>query len=113
MPELNITQEDRVLHIEINRPQVLNAISPDLLDGLIDLCNSIKMNENITVVVLRGAKDNFSSGADLPSFQKKLKEDPHRVADLGRVAAEELSLLPQITIAAIQGHCIGGAAVLA
>ena len=113
MPELNITQEDGVLYIEINRPQVLNAISPDLLDGLIDLCNSIKMNDNIRVVVLRGAKDNFSSGADLPSFQKKLKEDPHRVADLGRVAAEELSLLPQITIAAIQGHCIGGAAVLA
>ena len=55
MPELNITQEDRILHIEINRPQVLNAISPDLLDGLIDLCNSIKMNDNIRVVVLRGA----------------------------------------------------------
>ncbi len=102
-----------VMHVEFNRPSTLNSLSPDLLHELIDLCNSINDDDDIRVIVLEGSEENFSSGADLPSFQKMLVDDPHETADLGRVAAEALSSLPQITIAAIQGHCIGGAMVLA
>ena len=102
-----------VMHVEFNRPSTLNSLSPDLLHELIDLCNFINDDDDIRVIVLEGSEENFSSGADLPSFQKMLVDDPHETADLGRVAAEALSSLPQITIAAIQGHCIGGAMVLA
>jgi enoyl-CoA hydratase/carnithine racemase len=102
-----------VMHVEFNRPSTLNSLSPDLLHELIDLCNFIKNDDDIRVVVLEGSEENFSSGADLPSFQKILVSDPREAADLGRVATETLSSLPQITIAAIQGHCIGGAMVLA
>jgi enoyl-CoA hydratase/carnithine racemase len=49
----------------------------------------------------------------LPEFHKDLVSDPQPTADLGRRAAEAIEALPQIAIAAIQGHCVGGALVLA
>ena len=56
-----------VMLVEFNRPSTLNSLSPDLLHELIDLCNFIKNDDDIRVVVLEGSEENFSSGADLPS----------------------------------------------
>ena len=65
------------------------------------------------VVVLEGAGAAFSAGADLPAFMKEMHARPYEVADLGRRAADALADLPQITVAGIRGHCVGGAVVLA
>jgi enoyl-CoA hydratase/carnithine racemase len=62
--------------------------------------------------VLDGSGKHFCAGADLPQFTKCMESDPHGTADLGRRAAEALAAIPQITIAAIKGYCIGGALVL-
>jgi len=64
-------------------------------------------------VVLDGAGEHFSAGADLPEFVRDLESDPHATADLGRRAADALAALPQVTVAAIHGYCVGGALVLA
>ena len=113
MSELNISNEEGIACITINRPKVLNALSPDLLNSLINTCNTLRLDDNLKTVILRGSGENFSSGADLPAFQTDLTRDPQTTADLGRLAAEALSSLPQITMAAIQGYCVGGAIVLA
>ena len=91
---------------------MLNALSPALLSELIDRCADLESNDSIRVVVLEGAGKHFSAGADLPSFTQGLQSDPHHTADLGRRASEAISALPQITIAAIRGYCIGGGIVL-
>jgi len=111
--DINVTVQDRVATLELNRPSVLNALSPGVLRELIDVCSDISGNESVRVIVLRGAGPNFSAGADLPAFQPELRDDADSAADLGRRAAVALATLPQITIAAVRGHCVGGGVVLA
>ena len=113
MTDLMKSVANGIAQVHFNRPDVLNALSPDMLDDLIDSCAEIGRDEAIRVVVFAGCGDHFSSGADLPEFHKKLVSDPQPTADLGRRAAEAIEALPQIAVAAIQGHCVGGALVLA
>ena len=112
MTNINLTISNGIARLELNRPKVFNALSPDLLQELIDHCAVLAADEAAKVVVLEGAGKHFCAGADLPDFTKRMQADPEGTADLGRRAAEALAALPQITIAAIKGYCIGGALVL-
>ncbi len=113
MADLLVTKRDGVATLELNRPDVLNALSPDLLQDLMQACEALAADEDIRVVVVRGAGRSFSAGADLPGFEQAFAAGNDDVADLGRQATEAVWRLPQITIAAIHGHCVGGAIVLA
>ena len=113
MPDLNINVVDGVATLELNRPGVLNALSPDLLNELVAACDEIAGQDEIRVVVLRGAGRAFSAGADLPAFGEHLEAGSTEISDLGRRAAAAIGALPQIVIAAIHGHCVGGAIVMA
>ena len=112
MTDINLSVTNGIARLELNRPDVFNALSPDLLQELIVHCDQLATDETANVVVLEGAGAHFCAGADLPQFTARMAEDPHGIADLGRRAAEAVAALPQITIAAIKGHCIGGALVL-
>ena len=102
-----------VTHIVLNRPKQLNALSPPLLELLIECCARIRESES-TIVVIRGAGTAFCAGADLPSFAQLLVgPDAQAGADLGRQAAEAIASLPQLTIGWINGVCVGGGLVLA
>ena len=114
MSGLRTTKTDRVARIVFDRPDVLNALSPDLLQDLIDACGKLGALEDTKVVVFEGAGGSFSAGADLPAFLAELGQtDPTSTADLGRRATNAIADLPQITIAGITGHCVGGGLVLA
>lgn len=113
MPELHVATENGIARIWLDRPQVLNALSPELLNKLIDVCGDLATDESTKVVILQGSGEHFSAGADLLEFSPRIAADPHPVADLGRRATVALAALPQITIAAIRGYCVGGAMVLA
>jgi len=113
MPDIKLATEDGIAHIRFDRPTVFNALSPSLLQELIELCTDIAANDTCRVVVLEGVGEHFSAGADLPKFMQDLESDPQATADLGRRATDSLAALPQITIAAVQGYCVGGALVLA
>ena len=113
MSDLSLTAADGIARLCLTRPDVYNALSPALLRELLDKCTEINGDDSIKVVVFDGAGRNFCAGADLPEFMREMQSAPEATADLGRRAAEAIATLPQITIAAIHGHCIGGAIVLA
>ena len=112
MSEIELSVTASIARLRFNRPDVFNALSPNLLEGLIDRCGDLARDESIKVVVLEGSGKHFCAGADLPQFTKRMESDPRGTADLGRRAAEALAAIPQITIATIKGYCIGGALVL-
>ena len=113
MSDIKVSITNRIARLELNRPAVFNALSPDLLQDLIDRCDDLATDDSVTVVVLEGAGEHFCAGADLPKFTQCMESNPQGTADLGRRATAALAGLPQITIAAIKGYCIGGALVLA
>lgn len=111
---LHVSKDAGVARIVLDRPNALNALSPALLRDLIDLCGSLRDDTSVRVVRIEGEGSHFSAGADLPAFLVELTgEAAQETADLGRLAADTVAELPQICIAAIRGHCIGGGVVLA
>ena len=114
MADLKCVSTDGVAHVVFDRPRVLNALSPGLLEDLIEVCADLAQSASVKVVVFQGAGNCFSAGADLPAFLDALPgPDAHAVADLGRLATNAIAELPQITVAGIRGHCVGGGLVLA
>lgn len=112
MSEIQLSIAESVARLRLNRPDVLNALSPGLLVELIERCGELSQDETVRVVLLEGAGMHFCAGADLPQFTVSMQSDPQGTADLGRRAADAIASLPQITVAAIRGYCIGGALVL-
>jgi len=112
MPNVNLSISGKIARLELDRPAVFNALSSELLEELIAHCERLASDESVRVVIFEGAGRHFCAGADLPKFTAAMREDAEKTADLGRRAADALGAVPQITLAAIRGYCIGGALVL-
>jgi enoyl-CoA hydratase/carnithine racemase len=104
--------DEPVAQLVLNRPQRLNALSAELLRELVMACRWLDDTPAVKVVVVRGEGRAFSAGFDLGDFAN-LDSSPRDTADLGRLAAEALTDVRPLTIAAIHGHCVGGGVVLA
>ena len=114
MSDLDVSTDGSVAWLVYNRPSVLNALTPALLSDLIDTCSELARNDSLKVVAFKGAGGSFSAGADLPAFLERLQGSaPRETADLGRLATNAVAALPQVTVAAVRGHCVGGGLVLA
>ena len=87
MSNIELIKNNNVVRLQLNRADVFNALSPDLLQELIGHCDELNKDESTKVVVLEGAGKHFCAGADLPQFTKNMASDPEGTADLGRRAA--------------------------
>jgi len=102
-------QIEQIGIITLNRPERLNAINADLLDGLICNLNIAAEDNEIASVILTGAGNAFCSGEDLKetaegkTFNQWLRE----VDGLQDVQREILALGKPL-IAAIGGYAVGG-----
>ena len=74
MPLETLTVEDRgaVRWIRMNRPQVYNALNPQMMEDLLNVTIESSMDEDIRVVVLTGSGKAFSSGGDVKAFGEGL-----------------------------------------
>jgi enoyl-CoA hydratase len=109
-----ILREDRdgVATLTLNRPQKLNALSKDVFAALDEHVEAlIRETRTVGVVVLRGARGNFSSGYDMPEVLEYVKAHakPHYHSEV----IDKLANLPQPVISAVEGHCSTGALELA
>ncbi len=103
-----------VATLALSRPSARNALSPALLSSMIEACTALRDDPRVHVVVVRGVGGAFSAGADLLAFAPALASDGAlEVADLGRRALDAVAELPQITVAFVDGPCVGGGLVLA
>jgi methylglutaconyl-CoA hydratase len=105
-----------VATVTMNRPDVRNALNEELIAELTDSYKSIGADKNVRVIVLRGAGQSFSSGADLAWMQKMAGySEAENLADAKR-AQEMFAAMaecPKATIVRVHGAAIGGGAGLA
>lgn len=108
MSEL-VTRSDRdgVATLSLNRPEVLNALSPSLFVELRAHVDAIAADtDGVGCVVLRGEGRSFSSGNDLTAIQNgEQAPSAHFQAE----TIDALESLPQPVIASVRGHCYTGA----
>lgn len=109
---LLVEVDGRIGRVTLNRPDKLNALSRQLMSEIVELGAWLKLREDIRVVILSGAGRSFSAGFDLNDFSSaSAGESPRIAADLGRLATNALTDVPQLTIATVHGHCVGGGVV--
>ncbi|WP_370695935.1 enoyl-CoA hydratase/isomerase family protein [Acidithiobacillus ferrivorans] len=73
-----LLREDRgaVAILTLNRPDKLNALSNELIAGIMNALNSIELDSSVRVVVITGAGRAFSAGADIAAFHKHMQAGP-------------------------------------
>src|SRR6056297_2004336 len=114
-PHLKLRVDAAVARLTLDRPEVLNALSLELLRSLASACRWIGEQDEVRVVVLSGADGTFSAGADLSTLDHLLEDGPaaRAAAAAGDEAASALETLDAVTVAQIEGRCVGGGVVLA
>jgi len=99
--------------IWLDRPEKLNAISVEMLDGLLDAVESIGRSDGIGAAVLAGRGRAFSTGGDIAQMHGM---DERQFADTisryMRVSAAFRSC-PKPIIAAVHGYALAGGFELA
>ena len=62
-----------VAYVWLNRPDKLNGVELDMLQGLLDAAAEIRRNRDLRVVVLQGKGDSFCAGLDFAAAGKSSK----------------------------------------
>jgi enoyl-CoA hydratase/carnithine racemase len=112
MTVVDVAREGEVAVLHLNRPEKLNAISSEVERALHAALGSDVVRTSGAVIVT-GEGRAFSAGADIAEFEGRSPEDVLRYYNDTGGVYEELAALPQPTIAAIHGYCLGGALELA
>src|SRR5579883_1073125 len=110
MPEdvILTSVDNRVATLTFNRPDRLNALSPDLLAKSVDTLTRWEEDPNIAVVVVTGAGRAFCAGGDISGMaQENAAPRPleERIDWLrrGQQISWRLHNMPKITIASVNG----------
>jgi 2-(1,2-epoxy-1,2-dihydrophenyl)acetyl-CoA isomerase len=114
---LLVQQDGGVLTITMNRPEVLNAVTEIMLDGLGQVLEEAAREESVRCVVLTGAGRAFGSGADLRGFATvHASGEPVKVSErlqkYHRIV-RAIRTMPQPVIAAVRGVAAGASCNLA
>ena len=116
MNEITSSEENLILTITLNRPEKRNALNDALVKSLKDVLREADKNERLLAIVIKGAGEDFCSGADLSALQKIAESDVmENLADAENLL-ELFSLIRKIkipVIAAVHGRALAGGCGLA
>lgn len=116
--ERGLGPEGRVAVMRLDRGDGINALSPAVMRDLRAAARSFEDDLATSVVVLSGSAKAFSAGFDLKDGERRLATADgmgaqRRSIRVGPRLCREWYEMEQVTIAAIEGHCIGGGVALA
>ncbi|MAE96817.1 MAG: enoyl-CoA hydratase [Deltaproteobacteria bacterium] len=111
---LHELDDEGVLHLTLNRPEKKNAFDEIQWDALRTSLDGAGQDPRVAVVVLSGAGGNFSSGADLNSFQGDRDTPREDGMPSGFFACvDSIFALEKPLLSAVQGVAVGGGCTLA
>jgi enoyl-CoA hydratase len=119
MPALLSETRDHIAYLTLNRPEVHNAINPEMMVQLAEAWERIAADDAIRVIIITGAGNKaFSAGADLVRFlplttRQRPPEDEWDHAVLKNPRLRDTAMLHPFEmykpiIAAVNGYCVAG-----
>ncbi len=114
---LTLERDGHVATITLSRPESLNALNGRLVAELERVATELHDDEETRVVVVTGAGKHFSAGVDLKDPERAERDRDSRLMRwrylrAGPRLVRSFLELQQITIAAVNGAALGGAACL-
>jgi enoyl-CoA hydratase len=116
MPHETVLCESKgpVAWVTINRPKVLNALSPQVLDELDQVFSRLQDDQDIRCVALTGAGEKaFVAGADIAAMAAMTPLQGRNFSRLGQKVLARIAALEKPVIAAVNGYALGGGTELA
>jgi enoyl-CoA hydratase/carnithine racemase len=111
---VELTVEDKVAIVTLNRPEVRNAINDALRAELVALLERVAADEGMRAVVLTGKGKAFCAGGDITGMKERLKAPVGQVAFNGwrrqgqtHKSVALLHGMPKVVIAAVNGAAAG------
>ena len=104
MSEILTEIKDRVLRIEIARPEKKNAITVAMYAAMADALETAGRDPGVRVVLIHGARDCFTAGNDLKDF---LERPPHSEDSPVSRFLRGISTFGKPLIAAVNGAAVG------
>ena len=106
MTDLDVRLDDGALWLTMNRPEVLNAMSPEMSDGVASYAEKAVSDDEVRVVVLTGVGDAFSAGADI-SGENAHENFDVRALDMANRIIRAIVNLDKPVVAAVNGVAAG------
>jgi enoyl-CoA hydratase len=108
-PAVNFNVEGRAGHAVIERAGRLNALSPEVVEGL-SACIERATEQGLSVLTIRGSGGTISAGADLPFLRSVLGDaDAVRayITSIGDML-DRLQAAPFISVCVLDGYAVAG-----
>jgi enoyl-CoA hydratase/carnithine racemase len=115
--QVEVTRDRRVATVKLRRAERRNAVTPAMMQGLIDASRAFSADEETRVVIFCAEGEDFSVGADLARPLAGEGEPPsllmrRRGAELGAHLMHAIEEIHQPTICAVQGVATGAGACI-
>ncbi len=108
MSYLNYTHEDGVATITLDNPPN-SRLNDELLQGFVQAVLDLSKRSDTRVVLVKAEGADFSFGADITTWLDHTEESIATWITQSVQVANLLESLPVPVVAAVQGHCLGGA----
>jgi 2-(1,2-epoxy-1,2-dihydrophenyl)acetyl-CoA isomerase len=110
-----LEKKDQIGWITLNRPEALNAMDENMKAAITDALAKAEFDDDIRVVVIRGAGKHFQAGGDLVSFHRdrqEMSEPQYKQRFLSAINRTKLLLtairrMNKPVIAAVHGQAVG------
>jgi enoyl-CoA hydratase len=111
MNTLKIERHDRVVTVTLHRPEVLNALSAELMTELTDALRPLDRDPGVGCFVVTGSERAFAAGADIKEMADRTF--PEMYAEDYFAGWDAFAALRTPKIAAVAGYALGGGCELA
>ncbi|HSP06174.1 MAG TPA: enoyl-CoA hydratase-related protein, partial [Acidobacteriota bacterium] len=100
---------DRIAHVTVNRPKVLNALNDQTMEELKTVFLDCRRREDVLAVILTGSGEKaFIAGADINELATQSPLEGKDRSRRGQHILEIIENLGKPVIAAINGFALGG-----
>ena len=110
---IELTAAEGVARLTLDRPQSLNALNGAMADALEGALDRVATLDDVTVLVVAGRGRAFCAGNDIAEMATLTGVGAETLARRFAVIMDRFGRLPQVTLAAIDGHALGGGLMLA
>ena len=112
-PAIVTELEGAIAVIRFNRPAQRNPLSSATLQDLECALSDLTSRQDVKAVIFTGTADVFASGADIRELARLNSASALQFSQRGQRIFQAIADARQMTIAAINGYCMGGALDLA
>ena len=110
---LSVESQPPIAWLRLDRPQALNALDTELTAALEGAVERVAAMTDVTVLVIAGRGRAFCAGNDITEMATLSAEQAEALARRQAALMARFATLPQVTLAAIDGHALGGGLMLA